>query len=487
MSSPVTIPTPVSPRPPRSLAGPVVLIVLGVVFLMGTMGMLHWSALGRLYAEYWPVLIIVWGVIKLVEHQRARQQGTRTSGIGVGGVFLLLFLICSGLMANEVRKVDWQSLHDQIGIDDKDLDGLFGQSFAFTDTLTQAFPAGSSLHLISDRGSINVVSGDAKQVKVEINKKIHADNQQDANKYDQQTKTKITSSERTITINANTEGAGEHGVSADLTVYAPPGAALMISSKHGDITVSGRNSDVEISSQHGDVTLEDIKGNANLNLERSSLKASNISGDLSIDGRVNDVSATNIQGSARLTGEFYESVKMAQIGKAAIFKSGRTDMEFAKLAGTLDLDSGDLRANSVQGPIRLSTRDKDIHLEGVVGDLRLDDRNGAIEILVRKTGNVQVDNKNGDIQLTLPSQASFRVDARATNGEIQSDFGELKVNNGENEATATGAVGNGTAVLKLNNEHGTIEIRKGSIESAEPSPPARKLSEPPSSPEPTEN
>jgi DUF4097 and DUF4098 domain-containing protein YvlB len=162
-------------------------------------------------------------------------------------------------------------------------------------------------------------------------------------------------------------------------------------------------------------------------------------------------------------------------------------MEFSKLAGTLDLDSGDLRANSVQGPIRLSTRDKDVHLEGIVGDLRLDDRNGAIEIAVRKTGNLQIENKNGDIQLTLPSQASFRVDARATNGEIQSDFAELKVNNGENEATATGAVGNGTAVLKLNNEHGTIEIRKGSIEAAEPSPPARKRSEPPSSPEPTEN
>jgi DUF4097 and DUF4098 domain-containing protein YvlB len=484
MSSPVTVQ---APRAPRSLAGPVVLIVIGIVFLLGTMGTLHWMTLGRLYAQYWPLLIIVWGVIKLVEQQRARQEGTRSSGIGVGGVFLLLFLIGSGLMANEFRKVDWQSLQSEIGIDDKDLDGLFGQSFTYTDTMTQAFPAGSNLHIISDRGSINVVSGDANQVKVEISKKLHADNQQDADKYDHETKTKITSSEKTVTINANTEGAGEHGVSSDLIVYAPASAALMISSKHGDIAVSGRNSDVEISSQHGDVTLEDIKGNANLNLQRSSLKASNISGDLSVDGRVNDVSATNIQGAARLTGEFYESVKMAQIGKAAVFKSGRTDMEFAKLAGTLDLDSGDLRANSVHGPVRLSTRDKDVHLEGVAGDLRLDDRNGAIEIVVRKTGNVQIDNKNGDIQLTLPSQASFRVDARAVNGEIQSDFGELKVNNGENEATATGAVGNGTAVLKLNNEHGTIEIRKGSMEAAEQSPPSRKLPEPPSSPEPTEN
>src|SRR5215472_10010733 len=118
MSSPVTIPRPASPRPPRSLAGPVVLIVLGIVFLMGTMGMLRWSVLGSLYAQYWPVLIILWGVIKLVEHQRARREGARTSGIGAGGVFLLVFLIGSGLLATEFRRVDWHNLQEQIGIDD---------------------------------------------------------------------------------------------------------------------------------------------------------------------------------------------------------------------------------------------------------------------------------------------------------------------------------------------------------------------------------
>jgi DUF4097 and DUF4098 domain-containing protein YvlB len=486
MSSPVVFP---APRPPRSLAGPVVLIAIGIVFLLGTMGMLHWGALWQAYGQYWPVLIIVWGVIKLVEHQRAQNQGVRASGIGVGGVFLLLFLICTGLIASETRKVDWQGLHDQIGIDDEDFGNWFGgQSFTYTDTMMEAFPAGSSLHVISDRGAIKVIPAEGKQIKVEINKKVHADNQQDADKYNLQTKPQINSSEKGITINANTQSAGEHGVSTDLDIYVPAGAALMVSSKHGDISVSGRNADVEISAQHGEVTVEDIKGNVNLNLQRSSVKASNITGDLSVDGHVNEISATNIRGNCRLTGEFYEEVKMAQIGKAAIFKSGRTDMVLAKLDGSLEMDSGDLRADSVEGPVRLSTRNKDIRLEGLSGDLRLDDSNGGIEIAVRKVGNLQINNKNGDIQVTLPPQAAFRVDARALNGEVQSDFGQLNVNNGENQATASGAVGNATATLKLNNEHGTIEIRKGSAQAAAPpGPPSHKGPEPPEPPEPTEN
>ncbi|HEX6501625.1 MAG TPA: DUF4097 family beta strand repeat-containing protein, partial [Terriglobales bacterium] len=262
---------------------------------------------------------------------------------------------------------------------------------------------------------------------------------------------------------------------------------VTISSKHGDVTVSGRNADVQISAQHGETTLENIKGNANLNLQRSSAKISNITGDLSIDGRVNDLSASNVQGSVRLTGEFMESVKLSQIAKAVTFKSSRTDLELARLEGTLDLDSGDLRASSMQGPVRLSTRNKDVRLEGVAGDLRLDDDNGAVEVIVRKIGNLQITNKNGDIQVTLPAQAAFRLDARAGNGEIESDFHEINVNNGDNQATATGTVGNGVAMLKLNNEHGTIEIRKASTQAAAPETPSRKLQQPPDTPEPSEN
>src|SRR3954468_13822213 len=127
MSSPV--PAPVLPPPPprrRSLAGPVVLIVMGIVFLMATMGVLRGYQLWAAYGKYWPALIILWGIIKLVEHQRARSEGGRATGIGVGGVFLLLFVILTGSVATKTSNVNWQALHDQFGIDESDLDSMFG-------------------------------------------------------------------------------------------------------------------------------------------------------------------------------------------------------------------------------------------------------------------------------------------------------------------------------------------------------------------------
>src|SRR6266849_4453018 len=132
MASPV-----MTPRPPRSIAGPIVLILLGVLFLLGTMGMLNWHGLGLMFARYWPLLLILWGVIKLIEHQQAKRAGLPSRGIGAGGVFLMLFIVCIGLMATQFVRV-WPNIKDHIQIgDNQDFEDLFGgSSFDYSDELS---------------------------------------------------------------------------------------------------------------------------------------------------------------------------------------------------------------------------------------------------------------------------------------------------------------------------------------------------------------
>ena len=177
---------------------------------------------------------------------------------------------------------------------------------------------------------------------------------------------------------------------------------------------------------------------------------------------MNDTSIEDVKGVVNLNGEFMEGVKLARIAKSVRFKSSRTDMEMSKLDGDLDLDSGDLRASDMTGPVRLTTRSKDIRLSGVNGDVRLQDENGGVEIEMKKLGSVQVDNRRGDVQLFLPENVGFQLEARARGGEINSDFGELKVDNRDDAGVANGSVRGGGPKFVINNEHGTIEIHKGS-------------------------
>ena len=135
--------SPLPPLPPprhRSFAGPFVLIVVGVLSLLVTMGTLSRARMWHLFANYWPVLLILWGVIKVIEHQQARREGTRASGIGAGGVLLIVMIVVFGLIANQVERVNWSGLRDQINIDDGDFPNIFGETFNYNDHLEQNFP-----------------------------------------------------------------------------------------------------------------------------------------------------------------------------------------------------------------------------------------------------------------------------------------------------------------------------------------------------------
>ena len=456
-------------RPRRSLAGPVVLIAVGILLLLANMGKLPWHTLAVLFAHYWPILIIVWGVIKLLEHQQAQRQGLRPPGIGVGGVFLLVVLIVFGLAATQATRVNWGSIRDNINLDGEDIP-FFGNTYSYDDQLSQDFPAGSSLHVVSDRGLINVNASDDNQIHVTVHKRIGAGSQEEADKWNTQTKPSFTTSDKIVTLNANTQGAGDHWVAADMTISLPRKASVNVSGRRGDLSILGRDGDVDVSSQHGDVTTDDIDGKVSLNLEHSGARVSKVSGEVSIEGRPNDVSVDEVTGNLRLNGEF-DSIKLGKITGSVSFKSQRTDMEFAKLNGDLDMDSGDLRANDLLGPFRLTTRSKDVRLEGVSGDVRIEDENGDIELRMTKLGSIQVQNRKGDVQVYVPDKSNFQLDAKSRGGEFQTDFSELKVDNGDQLATANGSVGTGGPHIVLNNEHGTIEFRRATSVAEIPEPP----------------
>lgn len=483
MGSPTPTPD-YRPRHPRSIAGPVVLIGIGIIFLLSTMGVLHWENLGYWFAHYWPLLLILMGVIKLFEYWDAQRRGARSPGIGAGGVLLLVMLVIFGLIATQAARVDWGQFRDQMHINNSDFP-FFGHTYAYDDQLNQDFPAGATLHIVDDRGAVNVTTSPDNQVHVSIHKRINAERQEDADKWNADTKPQITVSGKMVNLNANTQGAGDHWVSTDMDISLPRKAPVVLSNRNGDVSLLGRDGDVDITNQHGDVAVTDVNGKVQLNLDHSSTRLSQISSDVTIQGRADDVSLEDIKGSVALNGDFMESLKLSKIAQQISFKSPRTSIDLVKLAGDLELDSGDLTADRLTGPIRINTRSKDIQLTGVTGDVRLSDENGAVEIHMAKMGSIQVENRNGDVQIYVPEHAAFQLDARARGGDVQSDFNSLKINNGDELATASGSVGSAGPHIVINNEHGSIEIRRGTAMAevpAIPNPPR-----PPAPPKETEN
>ena len=229
MASTVQAPPPAPPlrplRPRRSFAGPVVLIVLGVCFLLSNMGVISWHHFGYWFSRLWPVLLILWGIIKLIEYQQANSSGQRPSGIGAGGVLLVVFLVVAGLITTEAYRMNWEEIRDQMHIEGADIP-WWGHTYNYTDEVQQAFPVGDSLHVNSERGAINVTASTDNQIHVTVHKRINAERQEEADKWNKSTQPKITASGEALTLEANTRGAGEHWVSSDLDITLPRKARM---------------------------------------------------------------------------------------------------------------------------------------------------------------------------------------------------------------------------------------------------------------------
>ena len=452
------------PPPPyryrRSIAGPLVLIVIGLLFLLRNFGfrfpIWHW------FGRWWPVLLILWGVIALIEHVSSQRMGYRTRHLGAGGILLLVLLVALGVSAHYSSDIDWGGVREQMQMDD-DLGGIFGTAYNFDDTLQQAFPAKGSLRVVCDHGSLNISPSDDNNLRVVVHKKVYAQNQNDANKYNDGTKPQITVTGNSVLLNANTNGAGEHAVQSDMDIFVPRDASLDIASKRGDVTINSRKADVRIALQRGDVALDDIAGAAKVNLEKGSVRASKIAGDLDIEGRIDNVTVDEVAGAVHLTGDFFDDMRLSKIAGTVAFKSSRSDIAIASVPGDLEISGGDLRGNQITGPSRVNTRSKDITLEDVSGDLQVDNTNGDIEVHAASklpVGKMTITGKHGDITLTLPSNAGFQLQATTRKGDISSDFSAITVNQAHGTSEASGTVGNGASKLQITADTGDIRISK---------------------------
>ncbi|HUS19827.1 MAG TPA: DUF4097 family beta strand repeat-containing protein [Terriglobales bacterium] len=465
-SVPPPIPNPAYYPPPRrrSIFGPIILITIGVVFLLVNAGFVTAKSAFVIFARYWPVLLIIWGVLRLVEYLRARQEGVQPPGIGAGGVIGLIFLVLFGISVSTAYKgsqhVNWNNVRNEIDMPDDEFGKWFGQKYEFTETLDRDFPANTSLKVVGDRGDVKISASNDGKLHVIERKVIYADNQDEANKMNQAVLPTITLVDNIMTVDT-TRRSEWKGSALNLDIMVPKKALADVMITRGDITIFGREGNVKLQSQRGDISVEDITGSADIHMRNGDFTAKRVSGDVTVEGKAGDVTVSDIGGFTSLQGDFFGGINFTKVAKGVRFKSSRTDMELAKLDGNLTMESGEMRGNSMTGPFRMNAnRGWDMHLEEISGDFRVENQRGEVELHPKAPfGNLEVSNRQGRIKIVMPQAAGFLVDARARHGEIETDF-ELTKTDDHREVRATGTVNKGGPKLTLNNESGAIELRR---------------------------
>ena len=142
-----------------SILGGALLILLGVLFLFA-----RWNPdlhIWHVFWHYWPVLIILWGIAKLVDHLNAHSEGRERAPLVTGSEAALMVLV--------ILVIAGMGLYSRIREHNPDLDinlNMFHEKASQNvDVPVKTIPAGSHVTLTTTHGNITCHAGEGNEIR----------------------------------------------------------------------------------------------------------------------------------------------------------------------------------------------------------------------------------------------------------------------------------------------------------------------------------
>jgi DUF4097 and DUF4098 domain-containing protein YvlB len=459
----------------RSIAGPLLLVGLGVVFLMVQTGHLAWVDVVNWYERWWPAILIVAGLVMVAEwaFDRSRGEGYPAAGRRLGGgvVLLMVMLLGFGLITRAAMTGALPS-HSALRDGWHDLARMAGERRTSDSSMSSPLPAGAGLTIRVPRGDVTI-SGTSTdgQVHVNVETQVYAWTNHDAERIEHQVAPQFSQQGWALVLQSSRSEGGR----TDLTVQTPKNVSISVESGEGDVSLDGVQGQVTISADHGDVTLNNLTGQVTtrMHYDNGGVTAKNIQGPVSVEGRVGDVNLADVNGAVILQGDFFGESSLQHISGPARFQSSRTQFECTRIDDQLEIEGGpEMQASGLVGPVVLKTSNRNITLDRVQGSVQIQNKNGSVAVTsALPLAPISIQNQHGSIDLGVPEKAVFSLNAQTRNGDIENDFSLDPQGEKENRWVQGNVAGGGTAI-SLTTSDGDIVVRKSSAAMAAPAGPA---------------
>ncbi|HEY1239732.1 MAG TPA: DUF4097 family beta strand repeat-containing protein [Bryobacteraceae bacterium] len=434
----------------RSIAGPLILVILGGLFLWRN---LHpETRIFDLVSQYWPFLLIAWGLIRLIEVV-ASEHG-RHFGLSGGEVVLVVFICVFGVGLFEVHQRGIRFSPD-----------FFGEQYDYPLSAQAAASGVKRIVFENPRGNIRVTGGDAQEVTITGHKLIRSYSRDEADRTDRITPLEIVPQGDRLLVRSNQDKVPERQrMSDDLEITVPRGVSIEARAQTGDYEITDVTGGLDLASGRSDVRLSKITGETHLEIGRSDvIRAVDIQGGIQLDGRGSDIDMQNVTGQVTIHGAYVGTLAFKNLAKPLQFEGARnTELNVAAVPGSISMDLGGITAENVVGPVRLVTSSRDIRLQGFTKSLNLETERGDIELQPGRVPlpQIEVHSRVGRIDLVLPEKAGFQLEATAERGDATNDFGPMLQKNVEGRtSTLKGAVGSGPTI-RITADRGSVSVRK---------------------------
>ena len=228
---------------------------------------------------------------------------------------------------------------------------------------------------------------------------------------------------RTLRLRPPADAPARDALTVAYDVRVPPGAALLVDTDSGAVTVSGMTAPVNVRTQSSEITLHNVRGGADVRTGFGAVTVTNSAGGVRIGSQSSAITARNIDGDL--------SVETG---------SGRVH---ATLAGAGDVD--------------VHTESSAITIVGAAGGLAAHSESGAVEITGAPSKSWRVSTGSSAVLVHLGASATAHLDATTGSGSIT--VSTALVDGTIEKRRVSGAIRGGVLPLQITSRSGSIRIQ----------------------------
>jgi DUF4097 and DUF4098 domain-containing protein YvlB len=393
----------------------------------------------------------------------------------------LLFLI---LLFGATVETAWQVRdHIELGpMGCRVLGGRFyGPSYSFESEESQPVSAPAAPVAVDNSfGSVQVVGGEAGQVKVRLRKVVFRPTETEARAFAERIRLVLTNEGGRLRIATNREqleeerrGQRQVGFETHLVITVPADTPLTVRNDHGGVEAADV-ADADLGASFDDVTAERIGGALKVDVQHGGAEVRQVRGPLTVTGRYGDVRVEDAKDTVDVQLE-HGSVTLARVGATKVTTTNGS-IKADGVSGDLEAraDHGSVQATQVAGKAVVSTTYDGIEVRHVDGEARLKAEHGSV-VAEDVQGAVNAESSFDDVHLLrIGKDVDVTVDhggveaedlaggarVKASGDDVRlKDFAasvEVEADRGSVELTPSGPIAH---PLSVRTQHGGITLR----------------------------
>ncbi|MGH9341635.1 MAG: DUF4097 family beta strand repeat-containing protein [Acidobacteriota bacterium] len=469
------------------------------------------------FGRYWPLVIILFGLGKVIDFYRLQGKLQFRIEELIGTVFVVLLGFAAAKAAEvrgEVFDLYWPVViaGDYFPIS---IGALNLEEHRWEEQKSLSASGLQEIEIANLYGDVRVTATASDEVRIELAKVVFGNDQDKAEAVSEKIELVTRSEAGVLHVGTNRTSLPDqdYRFHTHLTLNVPQSTQTRVTAGYGDVRIVGLKAPCQVEDEYGDITIESVAGAVTVQNRRGSVALNNIEGDIQAatdydsiraDNIVGNVSArnhfgsvrvNNVSGTTTITGDgsrvsvsnaaqavdiknSYEPVTANDIRAPLHLQTSYSNVNLSRISNpvTIDATHSRIEAKDLESSLSIRAKGSRVEVRGLGGDasistslerLSLEEFGGSVEAQnefgeIRMTagaslpGPITAINRHGDIRLSLAANAQFRLSASAPGGEIRSEFGETDSRR-ENLQVLNTAFGDGPEV-KLQTEFASIRI-----------------------------